>query len=301
MLYDLIIIGAGPAGVSSALYAASRGLNTLVLEQSECSGGTLKKVSNITHFTGFPTGESGEVFSKTLDAQLKGSGVEVLQKKVTDSSLLGKEKMVICGGETFKAKTVIIASGETQNIPEFESSSLILEEHLHNFASKYANRYSDVIVIGGSDGAAKEALYLSKQVFHVDMVVIEEELVAVPEFSVPISKAPNIDVHLHSSVVSVTGEREVEEVHIRDNLSNEEKVLKKPGAGIFYYIGSKPNTQPFSELKLDNGYIVADENMRTNIDGIYAVGNIRVKQVRQISTSISDGAIAAIEVSKYLK
>ncbi|QQK08493.1 NAD(P)/FAD-dependent oxidoreductase [Miniphocaeibacter halophilus] len=300
MKYDLIIIGAGPAGVSSALYATSRGLKTLVLEQDENAGGTLKKVSNITHFTGFMTGETGSVFSKTLDEQLKQCGAKVLQKKVTAASLKGEDKEIICNEEKFLSKAVIIAAGTSQNTPDFEILEELKNKHLHNDARKYYKDYENVIVIGGSDGAAKEALFLSQNNKHVDLIIREEKLGAVPEFSQPILNSNNINIHTNSVISKVSGRKNIEEIKIKNTLTSEEEILNFNNCGIFYYIGSKPNTEVFKEVELNKGYITVDEKMKTNINGVYAVGDIRVKEVRQISTAVSDGALAAIDASKYI-
>lgn len=300
MKYDLIIIGAGPAGVSSALYATSRGLKTLVLEKDENAGGTLKKVSNITHFTGFNTGEAGTVFSKTLNSQLEQCGAKVLQGKVTAASLKEEEKEIICNGEKFTSKAVIIAAGTSQNIPDFEILEELKNKHLLNDARKYYKNYENVIVIGGSDGAAKEALFFSQNNKHVDLIIREEKLAAVPEFSQPILNAKNISIHYNSIISKVNGNENIEEVLLENTTTKEKETLKFNNCGIFYYIGSSPNTEIFKEVELNKGYILVDEKMKTSIEGVYAVGDIRVKEVRQISTAVSDGAIAAIDAAKYI-
>ncbi|NLY19787.1 MAG: NAD(P)/FAD-dependent oxidoreductase [Tissierellia bacterium] len=300
MIYDVIIVGAGPAGVSAALYATSRGLNTLIIEQCENAGGTLKKVSNITHYTGFKTGESGENFSKMLDYQILKCGANFVNDTVVSTDLTEEIKTVMCKNGSYGAKAVIIAAGTTQNTPEVKVDDIVYRKHFHNHASKDGKSYDNIIVIGGSDGAAKEALYLSKIANHVDLVVIEDDLVAVPEFSNPIKQSKDITLHVHSVVSEVKGDSNIESVIIRDIKTDKETIISKENMGLFYYMGSKPNSEIFEGIDTENGYIITDNNMKTNISGVYAIGDIIVKQIRQISTSVSDGAIAAIEVKKYL-
>ena len=295
MKYDLIIIGAGPAGVSAALYATSRGLKTAIIEKSEYPSGTLRKVSNITHFTGLQTGESGTEFSNILYDQLIKCKVHLIYDNVTNFSLEDDNKVITCENNIYSGKAIIIASGTEQNIPEFKISDNLKKNHLHNDAKKFGGNYKNIIVIGGSDGACKEALYLSKVSKHVDLIVKDEKLGCVKEFATPIKSSKNIDVHLGSSITSVIGKDFVEKIEL-----NNGKIINSPNAGIFYYIGSKPNTEKLNKLKLDNGYIVVDEKMKTNASGVYAAGDIRVKDVRQISTAVSDGAIAAIDAYNYI-
>lgn len=301
MLYDVIIIGAGPAGVSAALYATSRGLRTLVLEEESTAGGTLRKVSNVTHFAGFPTKESGVHFAQTLTAQLKQSGAEIVQETVIDTELQKDEKIIKTNKNEYKTKAVIIAAGTTQNKPTFSASEAIYENHVHNDALKFASKYKQALVIGGSDGAAKEALFLAETLEHVDMVVMEDQLGAVPEFAQPIKQSPRIQVYEHCIISAVTGEGQIENVQLKDLHSEEEILLEKTGAGIFYYMGSLPNTEPFKGLTLEGPYIQVNEQMETNLKGVYAIGDIRAKQVRQISTAVSDGAVGAITAAKYIK
>ncbi|WP_164995829.1 NAD(P)/FAD-dependent oxidoreductase [Miniphocaeibacter massiliensis] len=299
-MYDVIILGAGPAGVSASLYSASRGLKTLVIEKGNRVGGTINNVSNITHYAGYPSGESGEKLIDIWEKQLLDSGVKLVKDTVTGVSLKEEIKVVSCQENSYEGKCVIIATGTTQNIPKIKGEEKLIEKHLHNNSFKYAKNYKNAVVIGGSDGASKEAIYISKYVNHVDVLVLGDHIECVNEFSTQIKNIDNITVHLSSQLISIDGKDNIEKLNIENKTTNKNYTIENDNIGIFYYIGSSPNTDLFKELDKIKGYLKVDEHMQTSIEGVYAIGDVRVKQVRQISTAVSDGAIAAIEASKYI-
>ena len=151
-----------------------------------------------------------------------------------------------------------------------------------------------VYVIGGADGAVKEALYLAGLAGKVIIVCVEDELACIQEFKDKAATHDNIEIMPHSSLTAVYGNEAVEELEITDNKTGKKQIVKDTECGVFVYAGIVPNTQMYTELKLDGGYIPIDASMRTEISGVFAAGDICVKKVRQVATAVADGAIAGI-------
>lgn len=154
-----------------------------------------------------------------------------------------------------------------------------------------------VYVVGGADGAVKEALYLAKLAEKVTIIHFEEQLGCIAEFKEKVEKSSNIEVRLHSRLHGVYGVEKVESLEILDEKTCAIETIEDSGCGIFVYVGAVPNTELYKELHLENGFIPVDANMETEMKGVYAVGDIRVKPVRQVSTAVADGTIAAIHAA----
>lgn len=295
-MYDTIIIGAGPAGIASAIYAKSRGKNVLVLEKNKV-GGLIGTVSTVTHYPGIVEGETGQTFAARLSSQAAGAGIEIVFEEVTSASLEGDIKTVQTEQNSYEAKTVVIAcggSGKRLNIEGEDLGGMRLN------APKDAKDYVDenVYVIGGADGAVKEALYLAKTAKNVTIVCIEDALVCIPEFSSKVAQTDHVHVMPHSSLKAVHGKGHLDQLVFVDNVTGAETIINDSKAGVFVYAGIVPNTSIFSGLEKDAmGYLVTDENMETNIPGVYAAGDIRSKKVRQVATAVSDGAISGISAA----
>lgn len=301
MIYDTIIVGAGCAGVSAAIYAASRGLKTLLIEQDKKVGGLIGHVSTVTHYTGLEEKETGESFTKKMATQLASYPITLETSAIDYFDLKQTIKIVGSGNQEFQGYTVIIASGTTQN-----ELNLPVPPQLQHFISHdapaegYKYRNKDIVVVGGSDGAAKEACFLAKIANHVHMIVQEPHLSAISEFQQRIKKTSNLTVYEGSEIISISGDTALQSVEIQKVITGEKKLLNVPDGGIFIYIGSRPNTQNLSDITLQDGYIVTDEQMLTNLPGVFAAGDIRHKTLRQVATAVSDGALAAIQAQQYL-
>lgn len=297
-MYDIIIIGGGTAGISASLYAVSRGKNTLVLEK-EGLGGLIRNVSTVTHYTSILKGETGESFANRLRQQVEDAGVNVRYESVEKVVLAGDEKVVKTDKATYTAKKIIIAGGTTPNHLDVPGANLLRGKGMEMNAAKHGEQYrhKHVYVIGGADGAVKEAIYLSGIASKVTIVHFEDTLGAIAEFTKKVDAISNIEVLLHHRLHAIHGETQVEGLSLMDDHSGTVKTYEDPGCGIFVYTGSQPNTSLYTELALENGYIPVNEKMETTIASVYAVGDIRVKQVRQIATAVSDGAIAAVNAS----
>ena len=275
-MYDVIIIGAGPAGISAGIYAVSRGQKALILEKNQV-GGLIRRVSAVTHYAAIVEGETGESFAKRLRKQAENAGVEILKTEVKKVELTGVEKRIYTEKECYCAKKVILANGTSPRklgIPgEIELAGRGIGMNAAKDAMKYRGKH--VYVIGGADGAVKEALYLAGVAEKVTIIHFEETLGCIAQF-----------------------QEKVESLEILDEKTGAIETIEDPGCGIFVYVGTVPNTELYNEIRLDNGFLTTDENMQTEIPGVYAVGDIRVKQVRQVSTAVADGTIAAIHAAR---
>lgn len=298
-MYDVIIIGAGPAGISAGIYAVSRGLRTLVLEKGQV-GGIIGKVSTVTHYTALETQETGTTFAARMKEQALEAGVEIAYADVTGVTLNGEVKTVTTDKGTDEARRIILANGSTPRklgIPgEAELAGKGMGMNAARDGAAYAGKH--VYVVGGADGAVKEALYLSTLAEQVTIIHFEDQLGCIPEFRRKVAAAAgNINLRLGSRLQAVHGQDQVERLDIVNVHDSSVETVEDPGCGIFVYAGLVPNTAMYTELTLEDGYIPTNEKMETAIPGVYAAGDIRVKQVRQVATAVSDGAIAAINAA----
>lgn len=298
-MYDVVIIGAGPSGISAGIYAASRGKKVLLIEKNKI-GGLIGNISTVTHYTGIIEGETGATFASRLKQQIEHAGVEVVYETVKKVEMIGEVKTVYTDQSSYETKKLILANGTTPrklNIPGEETlTGLGMYMNAARDGEKYRNK--QVYVVGGADGAVKEALYLAKIAEKVTIIHFEDQLGCISEFREKIARQSNIEVRLHSRLHRVKGEGQVEVLEIIDENTGEVEEIKNPGCGIFIYAGATPNTQLYTELHLEDGFIPVNENMETVISGVYAVGDIRVKTARQVATAVADGTIAAIHATK---
>lgn len=297
-MYDILIIGAGPAGISAGIYAVSRGKKTLVLEQAQV-GGIIGKVSTVTHYTALQAQETGATFAARMKEQAQAAGVEIAYETVTGVGLTGDVKTVHTDKGTHQARRIILANGGTPRklgIPgEIELAGKGMGLNAPRDGAAYAGK--NIYVVGGADGAVKEALYLASFARQLTIIHFEDQLGCIPEFRNKIAAADNIKLCLGSRLHAVHGTDQVERLEIISEHDGTVQTIEDPGCGIFVYAGVMPNTQLYTELDLQDGYIVTNDKMETSVPGVYAAGDIRAKQVRQVATAVSDGAIAAINAA----
>lgn len=297
-MYDILILGAGPAGISAGIYAVSRGQKALVLEQAQV-GGIIGKVSTVTHYTALENQETGASFAQRMKEQALRAGVEIAYETVTEVDLVGEVKTVRTDKGVHQARRVILANGGTPRKLGIPGEKELTGKGMGMNAARDGAAYTgkNIYVVGGADGAVKEALYLSSLARQVTIIHFEDQLGCIAEFRQKVAAAGNITLRLASRFHGVYGQDQVERLEIANLRDSSIETIEDPGCGIFVYAGLTPNTQLYTQLTLQDGYIPTNEKMETAIPGVYAAGDIRVKQVRQVATAVSDGAIAAINAA----
>lgn len=298
-MYDIIIVGAGPAGISAGIYAVSRGCRTLVLEQ-KAVGGIIGGVSTVTHYAGILDDETGATFARRLEAQALEAGIEIVYDQVERAALAGETKTVFTGTESYRAPRVVLANGSAPRKLGVPGEAELQGKGCGLNAARDATTYEgkSVYVIGGADGAVKEALYLARFARQVSIVCVEDELACIAEFRRKTAATPNIQVVPATRVGALHGANRVEALDLVSLADGRTRTIEDDGCGVFVYAGSEPNTALYAgELRLENGFIPTNERMETSISGVYAAGDIRAKQLRQVATAVSDGAIAAVNAA----
>ena len=292
--FDVIVLGGGPAGYTAAMYTARAGLSTLVIEKLY-AGGQMTQTPNIENYPGFPQGIDGVLLGMNFQAGAQNAGVQTLNAEVTAVSLQGQEKILTTAKGDFVGRTVIVATGA-----DHRHLGLPREWELTGKGVTYCAtcdgmfyRGKTVAVVGGGNSAASEALVLSRIAKKVYLIHRRDSLKASRSYHQPLQQAENVEFIWNSQVSRLLGEEKLSGVVLQDVQTGEERALELDG--LFISIGRQPATELFrGQLELDeNGYIVADESTRTSIPGVYAVGDVRTKEVRQIVTAAADGAVAA--------
>lgn len=288
-MYDLIVIGAGPAGVSAALYARSRGLNLLVIEQ-EAVGGLIGKVSLVSHFSSVKPGETGPEFAKRLQAQLEAAEIPIVYEKILKVEKTPDGFVAKARDKEFTATKLIIAAGVRPKELPIEIPNNVT---IHNWALGREELVRDktVVVNGGSDGAAKEALYLAKFAKQVHIVQDQDRLLCIAEFKEQIEAANNIEVHCSSTLTAF----DVQDKKLVGVKLSSGEITDPNGLEVFAMIGLVGNTEAFAKLvNLKNSFIEAHDLPA----GLFVAGDIAVKDIKQVATAVASGCQAGILAAK---
>lgn len=305
-IYDVIIIGGGPAGLSAGLYAGRARLSTLMIEKLT-EGGQIVTTNEVENYPGGIEHESGPSLVERMVEQCKKFGVETLKATVTDVQLEGDVKTITAGGQEYQGKTVMVASGANPRPIGCIGEKSFVGQGVSYCATCDGAFFEDldIYVVGGGDSAVEEALYLTRFGRKVTIIHRRDELRAAKYLQEQAFANPKIDFIWDSTVVEIGGDEVVQRMVV-ENLKTGEKTeivaSEEDGAfGIFVFVGLIPNSQIFEgKLDMEGGYIPTNEDMETNIKGVYAIGDIRVKTLRQVVTAAADGAIAAIMADKYI-
>lgn len=300
--FDIIIIGGGPAGCSAAIYCASRGCNVAVLEKDDI-GGTVGKVSSVTHYLSVDKDESGVSFKNKLKDQLKKYKIPVINEEVINLNIKDEKKIISTKDNQYQSKVVVFATGLKAKKLEIPGANNFLDNGIYGNARKNAEKFKDkdIFVVGGADGAIKEAIYLAHFAKKLTIIHFEDNINPIKEFKEKIEKLNNVEVLLNSKISKIIGEKEIETLELTNIKTNEKVLINAKNSGIFPYIGGTPDISEELGLELVNGFIKVNLNMETNIPGVFAAGDICVKDIRQVSTAVADGTIAGIRSSQYLK
>ncbi|RVU54587.1 thioredoxin-disulfide reductase [Anaerosphaera multitolerans] len=303
MLYDLIVLGAGPAGLTAGLYGARAKLKTLVIEKG-IEGGQISNTTDVENYPGTPN-ISGFELSHTVRKQAESFGAEFVSDEVIEADLKDKIKKIKTKEKEYEAKTVIIATGATPRKLGFPGEDIFEGRGISYCATCDAAFYQDfdVYVIGGGDSAVDEALFISKFAKKVYIVHRRDELRAAKSLQDRAFSNEKIDFIWDSVVEEIKGDKIAEELVLRNLKTGELTSIKQADGpfGIFIFVGFIPETQIFEgQIEMEKGYIKTDEDMNTNIEGVFAAGDLRVKNLRQVVTATADGAIAAVNAEKYI-
>ena len=300
-VYDIIIIGGGPAGYSAALYAARAGFDTLVIEKLSI-GGQMSLTDVIDNYPGFDDGVDGITLGFKMQAGAERFGAKTEYAEVISVELDGEIKKIITDSGELFGYSVIIATGAVPRELGVEGEAELIGRGLHYCAHCDGRFYKDkiVAVIGGGNSAVSDALYLSNLAKKVYLIHRRDSLRATKVYHEPLRKAENIEFVWDSVVEDLIIDKKVVGARLKNLKTGEKRELFFDGA--FVSIGRKPAAELFAgALALDDGgYIIADESTKTNIDGVYAVGDVRAKALRQVVTAVSDGAIAVHFAEEYL-
>ncbi len=300
--YDVIIIGGGPAGMTAGLYASRAKLRTLLIE-SGLFGGQMTTTELIENFPGFPQGVSGEELSRLMEEQAKRFGMETISDEVTEVSLERDLKRVKTYGGEYLCRALIICTGT-----EYRRLGVPGEEEFRGRGVSYCAtcdgaffKDSRIVVVGGGDSALTEALFLTKFVKELTIIHRRDALRATKIYQERALNHPKIRFLWNSVVQEIKGDNVVRSVVVKDVKSGEVREVETEGA--FLFVGLVPRTQFLKGLVLqdESGYIITDEKCETSVKGIFAAGDCRKKLLRQISTSVGDGATAAFAAEKYLE
>ena len=299
--YDMIVIGGGPAGYTAALYAARAGLSTLVLEKMSV-GGQMAITDVIDNYPGFDEGIDGFTLGMKMQAGAQRFGAETEYGEVTAVKLDDKEKSIVTDAGELFARTVVIATGAGPRPLGVDGDEKLIGRGVHYCAHCDGRFYKDktVVVVGGGNSAAADALYLSRLAKKVYVVHRRDTLRATKIYHEPLMRTENVEFIWNSTILSFLADGKLSGVRILDRVSGEERTVEADG--VFVSIGRTPETSLFKgQLDLDEGgYIIADETTRTNADGVFAVGDVRTKALRQVVTAVADGAVAAHFAEEYL-
>ncbi len=304
MIYDVIIIGGGPSGMSAAIYASRARLKTLLIEKAGC-GGQIAITDHLENYPGFEEGINGFELAMKMEKQARTFGCEITYGEAssveTEDAI---KKVILSENKEYFTKTIIIASGANFKKLAVEGEQEFIGKGVSYCATCDGPffRNKEIAVVGGGDSALQEALYLTKFATKVNLIHRRDQFRAAKILQEKVFAEPKINIIFDSVVEKISGNLSVEQItlkNVKNNISSQLAVN-----GIFVFVGWLPNTKFLNNtaVKLnENGYIVTDDNMNTSVQGVFACGDVRQKILRQVVTAAGDGAIAAISAQHFIE
>ena len=300
-IYDMVIIGGGPGGYTAALYAARAGLRVAVLEKLS-AGGQMAQTTQIDNYPGFDEGIDGFELAQRMQQQAERFGAETVLAEVSRLQLQGDVKEIHSSEGIFRSRTVVIATGANPRLLGLPEEARLTGRGVHYCAACDGMFYrgKTVVVVGGGNSAVADALTLSRIAKKVILVHRRDTLRATQVYHQPLMENPNVEFMWNSAVSRILSDGRVSGVEIKHLHTGE--ITEIPCDGIFVSIGRSPaSLLAADQLELDeNGYILADESTRTSLPGVFAVGDVRTKTLRQVVTAVADGAVAVHSAEEYL-
>lgn len=300
-IYDIIIIGGGPGGYTAALYAARAGLDLIVIEK-QYAGGQMALTEQIDNYPGFDDGVDGFYLAEKMKKQAERFGAESKSEEVISVDLKRNPKVIETKTQTYYAKSVVLATGASARKLGLPGEEELLGRGLSYCAACDGMFFRDktVVVVGGGNSAAGDALLLSRICRKVILIHRGERLQATQIYHAPLMNTENIEIRQNSTVTELLHDNKLSGVRVKDMGSGEEKRIGCEG--VFVCVGRKPETELVKgQLDLDaNGYIIAGEDTKCNIPGVYAVGDVRTKPLRQVVSAAADGAVCVQMAEEFL-
>jgi thioredoxin reductase (NADPH) len=301
-LFDVLIIGGGPAGLTAGLYAGRAQLRVGLIERL-LPGGQVAGTEFIENYPGFAEGIAGTDLMMAMEKQARKFGLEISSGTIEQIDLQTSPKTVLASGKTYHSKTVIISTGTDHkllNVPgekEFKGRGV-------SYCATCDGPFfkdKDIVVVGGGSSGIQESLYLTRFVNRINLIEYMDHLNAEKILQNRAMNNPKFTFHLNHEVLAINGKQKVESVTVKNRATQES--LEIPAAGVFIWIGMNPNTAFLkNQLELNRwGFIEAGEDCRTRIPGVFAVGDVREKEIRQITTAVADGTIAAEGALKFIE
>lgn len=300
-IHDLIIIGSGPAGLSAAVYAQRAELDTVVIERNMMSGGQILNTYEVDNYPGLP-GISGFDLGMKLREHADKLGAEFKEDTVMAAELGGDVKKIVCENDTYLAKTVIIATGAHHRKLGAKGEEILTGAGVSYCATCDGAFFKNKVtaVIGGGDVAIEDAIFLARMCSKVYLIHRRDELRGARSLQNRLLSLDNVEVIWDTVVDEIEGEDKVESLMLRNKKTGEKSELKVDG--VFIAVGIEPDSGQYSgQIEMDqHGYIVAGEDGKTSVDGVYAAGDVRTKALRQVITAAADGANCITSAQSYL-
>jgi thioredoxin reductase (NADPH) len=302
-MYDVIIVGGGPAGLTAGLYTARAKLKCLLIEQG-LVGGLVTTTEGVEDYPGFEEGILGAELARKMEKQAVKFGLEIRQDSVKTIAIIDKLKEVVLeSGDTLQAKALILATGAHPRNLKVEGEDEFRGKGVSYCATCDGAFFKgeDIAVVGGGDSAVQEAIFLTKFAGKVYIIHRRDKLRAEKLLQERAFSNPSIEIIWDSVVEKITGDTGVKAIHLKNVKTGETSVLDVQG--VFIYIGYNPNTEFLAGLaNLDeDNYLITDQSMATSAPGVFAAGDVRAKPLKQISTAVGDGATAAVSAEKYIE
>ena len=300
-IYDMVIVGGGPGGYTAALYGARAGLSVVVLERM-AAGGQIAMTHQVDNYPGFADGIDGFTLAENMQKQAHRFGAKTVYAEVQRVELEGKIKRIHTDSGLFLGRTMTISTGASPRYLGLPQEQELAGLGLHYCAACDGMFYrgKTVVVVGGGNSAVADALVLSRIAKKVILVHRRDSLRATKVYHESLEKAENVEILWNSTISQLLENGHLTGIKVQNMLTGQEEEITCDG--VFVSIGRLPNSQlAAGQLELDDaGYIFADSTTRTAIDGVYAVGDVRTKPLRQIVTAVSDGAVAVEYIKNYL-
>lgn len=305
-IYDLVIVGAGPAGLSAGLYGARAKMETLIIEK-ESPGGLINGTQEVANYPGSIREATGPLLTERMLEQAKEFGAEIISDEVSSLELDREIKVIKSEKNNYKARAVIVATGAKPKLIGCPGEEEFTGRGVSYCATCDGDFFTglEVYVVGGGDAAVEEAMHLTKFARKVTIIHRRDELRAAKSIQEKAFANPKMDFIWNTEVEEIRGEGVVNELVLRNRESGEQTVVKASEEdmtfGVFVFVGYTPQTELFEGvLEMKNNYIVSDSELKTSIDGVYVAGDCRVTPLRQVITAAADGAVSAIQAEKYI-